>query len=287
MTRIHHRYADVRGHRLFYREAGPATAPTLVLLHGFPASSFMFRNLIPLLADRWHIIAPDHLGFGESDAPPVSGFDYTFDALTDLTAELLGQLGADRYALYVQDFGAPIGWRLAVRDPSAVTAIISQNGNAYQEGFVKSYFQPVWDYWNEQNAETEAAIRQGFTLEAIRWQYLTGVVDESLVDPSTWQHDHAVLSRPGYDLLQLQLCRDYSSNLALYPLVHRYFREHQVPLLAVWGRSDPIFAAPGALAFADDLPTAEIHLLEGGHFLLESALDEAAALIRAFLIANL
>ncbi|MER5431794.1 alpha/beta hydrolase [Streptomyces sp. NPDC002588] len=287
MAKIHHRYAVVRGRRLFYREAGPADAPTLVLLHGFPTSSSMFRNLIPLLADRWHLVAPDHLGFGQSDAPPVTEFDYTFDALTDLTQDLLGQLGVDRYAMYVQDYGAPIGWRLALRDPAAVTAVISQSGNAYQEGFVPTFWKTVWDYGKEQTPKTEAGARQALTPEFTRWQYLTGVTDETLVDPGTWQHDHALLSRPGNDLVQLRLFRDYSTNPPLYPTVHRWFRERQVPLLAVWGRGDEIFGPDGALAFAGDLPTAEIHLLDGGHFLLESALDEAAPLIRTFLAAHL
>lgn len=287
MAKIHHRYAVVRGRRLFYREAGPADAPTLVLLHGFPTSSSMFRNLIPLLADRWHLIAPDHLGYGHSDAPPVTEFDYTFDALTDLTQDLLGQLGVDRYAMYVQDYGAPIGWRLALRDPAAVTAVISQSGNAYQEGFVPSFWKAVWDYWNEQTPETEAGARQALTSEVTRWQYLNGVTDETLVDPGTWQRDYALLSRPGNDLVQLKLFLDYATNPPLYPAVHRWFRESQVPLLAVWGRGDEIFGPDGALAFTGDLPKAEIHLLDGGHFLLESALDEAAPLIRTFLTDNL
>ncbi|BCY07242.1 alpha/beta fold hydrolase [Actinoplanes sp. L3-i22] len=287
MARIHHQYAEVGGHRLFYREAGPADAPTLVLLHGFPASSFMFRNLIPALADRWHLIAPDLLGFGQSDAPPAAAFDYTFDSLAALTRGLLAQLGVDRYAMYVQDLGAPIGWRLALADPGSVTAVISQNGNAYEEGFRPAFFEPLRHYWDARTAETEAAVRPALTLEFTRQQYLTGVADASLVDPSTWWHDYELLSRPGNDLIQLQLMRDYATNPPLYPAVHRYFREHQVPLLAVWGRDDPIFAPAGALAFTADLPTAEVHLLDGGHFLLESALEETVPLIRRFLIESL
>ncbi|SNY26137.1 alpha/beta fold hydrolase [Paractinoplanes atraurantiacus] len=286
MTQVHYRYATVEGRRLFYREAGPAGAPVLVLLHGFPSSSFMFRNLIPALADRWRVIAPDHLGFGHSDAPPVTGFDYTFDALTDLTAGLLQQLGVNRYALYVQDYGAPIGWRLALRDPAAVTAIISQNGNVYDEGFQPDFMAPQLAYWKEQTPETEAGVRPALSLEATRWQYLTGAADESLVDPDTWAHDYALLSRPGNDLIQLKLFLDYATNPPLYPLVHKYFRESQVPLLAVWGRNDPVFAPGGALAFTNDLPKAEVHLLDGGHFLLESALDEVVPLIRRFLSAH-
>src|SRR5271170_4865037 len=283
MAAVHHRYATVDGHRLFFREAGDPDAPTLVLLHGFPTSSYMFRHLIGVLADRYHLIAPDHLGFGLSDAPGVEEFDYTFDALTGLTAGLLRSLGVDRYAMYVQDYGAPIGWRLAVADPAAISAIISQNGNGYDAGFVKSFWKVVWDYQTERTAETEDAVRQFLTLDATRWQYLTGVADETLVDPGSWHHDYALISRPGNDLVQLKLLRDYATNFPLYPLVQEYFRISRVPLLAVWGRGDEIFGPAGAEAFGDDLPDAEIHLLDGGHFLLESALHDVAELMRGFL----
>ena len=280
---VHHRYATVRGRRLFYREAGPADAPALVLLHGFPTSSFMFRELIPALADRYHVIAPDHLGFGLSDAPPVEEFDYTFDALADLTAGLLDHLGVTRYAVYVQDYGAPIGWRLALRDPGAISAIITQNGNGYEAGFVPGFWKTVWDYRREQTPENEAAVRQALTLETIRWQYVTGVPDESVVSPDTWHHDFALVSRPGNDLVQLRLFRDYPSNRPLYERLHEYLRSSQVPVLAVWGQGDEIFGPDGARAFAEDVRDAEVHLLDGGHFLLESALDEVSELIRAFL----
>src|ERR1700730_13454894 len=283
MRTVHHRYLTVDGHRLFFREAGDPDAPTLVLLHGFPTSSYMFRQLIPVLADRYHLIAPDHLGFGLSDAPSVEEFDYTFDALTGLTAGLLRALGIDRYAMYVQDYGAPIGWRLALQDPAAISAIISQNGNGYDAGFVESFWKVVWDYQTEQTAETEDAVRQFLTLDATRSQYVTGVADETLVDPESWHHDYALISRPGNDEVQLKLLRDYATNSPLYPRVHDYFRASKVPLLAVWGRGDEIFGPAGAQAFAEDLPDAEIHLLDGGHFLLESALDEVTGLIRSFL----
>jgi pimeloyl-ACP methyl ester carboxylesterase len=283
MTAVHHRYTTVRGQRLFYRESGPVDAPTLALLHGFPTSSFMFRHLIPALADTHHVIAPDHLGFGVSDAPSVDEFDYTFDALTDLTADLLDQIGVSRYAMYVQDYGAPIGWRLALRRPDAITAIITQNGNGYDAGFVDSFWKTVWDYQREQTTETETAIRQALTLDVTKWQYLTGVPDESLVSPDAWYHDYALLSRPGNDAIQLKLFRDYASNPPLYPPLHEYLRRSHVPLLAVWGPGDEIFGPDGARGFADDVPDAEIHLLEGGHFLLESAGDEVATLIRGFL----
>jgi pimeloyl-ACP methyl ester carboxylesterase len=283
MPVVHHRYATVDGHRLFFREGGNPAAPALVLLHGFPTSSYMFRHLIPALADRYHVIAPDHLGFGLSDAPSVDEFDYTFDAVTELTAGLLRALGIDRYAMYVQDYGAPIGWRLALRDPAAIAAIITQNGNGYDAGFVESFWKVLWAYQNGPTPDTEGAVRQFFTLDATRWQYVTGVPDETLVDPECWYHDYALISRPGNDEVQLKLLRDYATNAPLYPRLHEYFRATRVPLLAVWGRGDEIFGPAGAQAFADDLPDAEIHLLDGGHFLLESALDEVAELIRDFL----
>lgn len=283
MPAVHHRYATVDGHRLFFREAGDPGAPKVVLLHGFPTSSYMFRGLAPALADRYHVIAPDHLGFGLSDAPPVEEFDYTFDALSTLTARLLRTLGIDRYAMYVQDYGAPIGWRLALADPGAITAIISQNGNGYDAGFVESFWKTVAAYQTEQTTETEAAVRQFLTLEATRWQYLTGVTDETLVNPESWYHDYALISRPGNDKVQLKLLLDYATNSPRYPRLHEYFRASKVPLLAVWGRGDEIFGPAGAQAFVEDLPDAEIHLLDGGHFLLESALDEVTGLIRTFL----
>jgi pimeloyl-ACP methyl ester carboxylesterase len=280
---VHHRYASVNGQRLFYREAGQHDAPAIVLLHGFPTSSFMFRDLIPRLADRHHVIAPDHLGFGYSDAPSVAEFDYSFDALTDLTEGLLDQLGLTRYAIYVQDYGAPIGWRLALRRPEAISAIVTQNGNGYDEGFIESFWTTVWDYQREQTAETEAAIRIALNVESIKWQYLTGVPDETLVSPDTWTHDAALLARPGNDEVQLALFRDYATNPPMYPALHDYLRTSRVPVLAVWGQGDPIFGPDGARAFGKDAPDAEIHLLAGGHFLLETAGHEVAELIRAFL----
>lgn len=280
---VHHRYLTVAGRQLFYREAGPADAPTIVLLHGFPTSSFMFRDLIGRLAGRYHVIAPDHLGFGQSDAPPVTEFDYTFDTLTELTEGLLDQLGLTRYAIYVQDYGAPIGWRLALRHPDAITAIVTQNGNGYDDGFVASFWQGVWDYQREQTPDTEAAIRTALDVESITWQYLTGVSDPTLVSPDTWTHDVALLGRPGNDAIQLKLFRDYATNSPLYPALHEYLRTSRVPVLAVWGEGDQIFGPEGARAFGRDAADAEIHLLDGGHFLLETHLDEVANLIDGFL----
>lgn len=279
---VHHRYATVGGHTLFYREAGPVDAPVFLLLHGFPTSSFMFRELIPPLADRYRVIAPDFLGFGLSDAPPADEFDYTFDALTDLTEGLLTRLGITRYAMYVQDYGAPVGWRLALRDPEAVTAIVTQNGNGYEAGFVEEFWRGVWAYHAERTPETEAGVRGALSLEAIRWQYVTGAPDETLVSPDTWHHDHALVARQGNDEVQLALFRDYATNPPLYPKLHEYLRTSRVPVLAVWGRDDEIFAPAGAEAFAADAEEAEIHLLAGGHFLLETAAPEVAALIRDF-----
>jgi pimeloyl-ACP methyl ester carboxylesterase len=283
MTAVHHRYATVQGQQLFYREAGSVDAPAIVLLHGFPSSSFMFRNLIPALAGQYHVIAPDHLGFGLSDAPSAEEFDYTFEALAELTAGLLEQLGVVRYALYVQDYGAPIGWRLALGAPPAITAIITQNGNGYDAGFVDSFWRTVWDYQREQTPETEANIRAALTFDVTKWQYLTGVPEQSLVSPDTWHHDFALLSRPGNDAIQLKLFRDYATNPPMYSALHEYLRRCLPPVLAVWGKGDEIFGPDGARAFAEDVPDAEIHLLEGGHFLLESAGDQVAELILDFL----
>lgn len=283
MVQVHHRQRTVDGHQIFYREAGDPAAPTLVLLHGYPTSSFMFRHLIPLLADRFHVVAPDHLGFGRSDAPSTTEVDYSFDLLADITEGLLADLGVDRYAIYVQDYGAPVGWRLALRRPEAITAIITQSGNAYDEGFVEDFWEPVVAYQRTQDAATEAAIRGALSLDAIRWQYVHGVADTTLVDPEAWVHDHALVSRPGNDLVQLALFRDYATNVALYPQVHEYFRTSQVPLLAVWGEDDEIFGPDGARAFSRDLPDAQVHLVPGGHFLLETAVHEVADLVRDFL----
>jgi pimeloyl-ACP methyl ester carboxylesterase len=282
MTTVHHRYAAVDGRQLFYRDAGPPGAPVIVLLHGFPSSSFMFRNLIPALADQYHVIAPDHLGFGLSDAPPADTFGYTFDALAGLTAALLRQLEISRYAMYVHDYGAPIGWRLALADPAAVTAIVTQNGNGYEAGFTETFWKPVRQYWHEQSPLTEGPVREALTLEGIRWQYLHGVPDESVISPDTWEHDFALTSRPGNDRIQLNLFADYARNIPLYPYLHAYLRDSRVPVLAVWGRNDEIFGPDGARAFAADA-RAEVHLLDGGHFLLESQLDEVLGHIRSFL----
>ncbi len=283
MARVHHRFTTVDGHRLFYREAGDADAPVIVLLHGLSTSSHMFRHLIPLLADEYRVIAPDQLGFGLSDAPRADAFDYSFDALTNVTARLLAQLDVGRFALYLHDHGASIGWRLALSRPAAVTSIVSQNGNAYAVGFVEEFWRTIWDYQQNPCLDTETPVRAFLSLDATRWQYLTGVPDETLVAPEVWYHDHALLARAGSAEIQLALFRDHATNPPLYARVQEYFRMTNVPLLVVWGRGDEIFGPAGAEAFAADLPYADINLLEGGHFLLESALDEVAELVLTFL----
>lgn len=280
---VHHRTLSVNGLDVFFREAGDPQAPVFVLLHGFPTSSHMFRRLIPLLADRYHVIAPDHIGYGQSAMPSVDDFTYSFDALTDVTAGLLEQLGVDRFAVYVQDYGAPIAWRLALRDPRRITAIVSQSGNAYDEGFARPFWDGLFAYAQAPGPDTEGPVRAALTPEITRWQYLNGVADPTLVSPDNWVHDQALLDRPGNDAVQLTLFRDYATNVPMYPAVQAYFRESQVPLLAVWGAGDEIFGPDGARAFSRDLPDAEIHLIESGHFALESHVEEIAELIRGFL----
>jgi pimeloyl-ACP methyl ester carboxylesterase len=284
----HHRYAQIAGRQMFYREAGPSNAPAVVLLHGTPASSHMYRNLIPALADRYHVIAPDYPGFGHSEVPGVAEFDYTFDTLADHVDALLDHLGVRRYALYVQDYGAPVGWRLALRHPDRIAAVITQNGNAYIEGFVGDAMEPLFAYGRDRSAVNAAVLRELISIEGLEWQYTHGVSDPSVVDPDVWSSAHAaVASSEDRIEAQLELFADYRTNVELYPLVHEYFRASQVPLLAVWGRNDQIFGPAGARAFGSDLPQADIHLLDGGHFLLESRLDEVVALVRPFLHSHL
>jgi pimeloyl-ACP methyl ester carboxylesterase len=287
----HHRYAEIAGRRIFYREARPAgsaQAPTIVLLHGTPASSHMYRNLIPALADRYRVIAPDYPGFGHSELIDATRFDYTFDALADTVDALLDQLGVTRYALYVQDYGAPVGWRLALRHPDRIAAIVTQNGNAYIEGFVGDAMEPLFAYGRDRCEANAKVLRELISLDGIRWQFTDGVSDPTVVDPDSWLLAHAAVADSEAAIaIQLELFADYITNVELYPRVHEYFRTSQVPLLAVWGRNDQIFGPAGALAFAADLPKAQINLLEGGHFLLESQLDAVASLMRPFLAQHL
>ncbi|MGV0741162.1 alpha/beta fold hydrolase [Mycolicibacterium sp. XJ870] len=277
------RTTTVDGWEVFYREAGDPRNPTLVLLHGFPSSSHMYRNLIAELSDEYHLIAPDYLGFGNSAAPSVDEFAYSFDALTAIVEGLLDQVGVQRFALYIQDYGAPIGLRIASRHPERVTALVSQSGNAYVEGFT-----PFWDVLfahAKDRAANEAGAREFLQPKATRWQYTHGVPADRLdrVAPETWQLDQAGLDRPGNEAIQLQLFWDYQFNLDAYPAFQEYFRTHQPPTLVAWGRNDEIFGPAGAEAYRKDLPNADVHLLDAGHFALETHGAEIATLIRTFL----
>lgn len=280
MTRYQH--VDVDGIKLFYREAGSKTAPTILLLHGFPTSSHMFRNLIPALADRYHLVAPDLPGFGFSDAPDHKRFRYTFENLAKVIDSFTRTIGIDRFAVYVFDYGAPVGLRLALTHPERITAIISQNGNAYEEGLSQGW-NPIQKYWKEPSAENRAALRDFLTPEATKSQYLYGVQDAALVAPESYELDSALLARPGNNEIQLDLFLDYASNVALYPKFQEYFRTKRPPLLAVWGNNDPFFLPPGAEAFKRDNPTAEVHFYDAGHFALETHVEHIAGAIREFL----
>ena len=280
MVAVHHRTITVDGLEVFYREAGPEHAPVLLLLHGYPTSSHMFRHLIPALADTYRVIAPDHIGFGRSSAPSVDEFSYTFAALAEVTTAFLEAINVDTYTVYTQDYGAPIAWRLALATPGAVNGVISQNGNAYEEGFVPEFWAPIWAYHADPSPANEQALRPALGREAVEWQYTHGVPDPTTVDPDAWEHDLALLSRPGIDRAQLALFSDYQTNRDLYPAVHTWLRTSHVPVLAIWGKNDQIFGPEGAHAFLRDAPHARVELLDGGHFLLESHLDAVATAIR-------
>ncbi|GHO46777.1 alpha/beta fold hydrolase [Ktedonospora formicarum] len=282
MTAITYRKVLVDGINVFYREAGEEHEQTLVLLHGFPSSSHMFRNLIPSLSERFHIVAPDYPGYGYSDCPDIRQFSYTFDHLEEVVEEALNSLKLKRFSMYVQDYGAPVGFRLAVKHPEKITAIISQNGNAYQEGFT-SFWDAAQPFWSNRNAETEKPIRQLCTLASTIWQYTEGVHDKTHISPDAWTFDQMGLDRPGNVEIQLALFEDYRTNPQLYPQWHAYFRQYQPPLLAVWGKNDPIFGSAGAEAFKRDLPQCEVHLLDTGHFALEEDADAIAQHIIRFL----
>lgn len=279
---VRYRTVAIDGVDVFYREAGRADAPALLLLHGFPTSSHMFRNLIPALADRYRVIAPDYPGFGQSAAPPRDRFSYTFEGYAKLVAKLTEQLGLERYALYVMDYGAPVGFRLATANPERVTAFIVQNGNAYEEG-LQQFWEPIEAYWRSGSAEDREALRWLTTLKATTWQYTNGVADPSRVSPDARTLDQAYLDRPGNAEIQLDLFYDYRTNVPLYPAWQAYFRARRPPMLVVWGRNDEIFVAAGAQAYLRDLPSAELHLLDTGHFALETHGPEIARLIRDFL----
>jgi pimeloyl-ACP methyl ester carboxylesterase len=277
-----HRTVEIEGVEIFYREAGPDDAPVVVLLHGYPTSSHMFRNLIPALADRYRVIAPDYPGFGLSAMPEREVFEYSFAHYADLVDRLLRRLGAQSYALYVMDYGAPVGFRLALMHPQRVTALVVQNGNAYEEGL-----SPFWDqlkaYWADGSVAAREVLRPLMSIEVTRFQYIDGVKDASRIDPANWIHDQALLDRPGNTEIQLDLFYDYRTNVALYPQFQAFFRKYQPPALIVWGASDTIFPAAGATAFLRDLPKAELYLLDSGHFAFEDKGDEIVPLMRDFL----
>jgi pimeloyl-ACP methyl ester carboxylesterase len=276
---IHYRTAAVGDHQIFYREAGDPNQTTLLLLHGFPSSSHMFRNLIPLLADRFHIVAPDLPGFGFSQSPPRSQFKYTFDNLATVIEAFTEVVRLQRYALYVFDYGAPVGYRLAMKHPERVTAILSQNGNAYEEGLSDAW-DPIRRYWAEPTAENRNAVCDALlTFEGTRWQYTHGVANPEMVAPESYTLDSALLERPGNKDIQLDLFLNYASNLALYPAFQQYFRDAKPPLLAIWGKHDPFFIPPGAEAYRRDNPNAVVKFLDTGHFALETHVEEIAAAI--------
>jgi pimeloyl-ACP methyl ester carboxylesterase len=282
MTAITYRSTDVNGLNVFYREAGPSGAPKLLLMHGYPSAGHMFRDLIPQLADRFHVIAPDMPSFGQSAMPNRDSFTYTFAALTDVIEGFTDKVGFDRFALYAFDYGAPVGFRLAVRRPERITAIISQNGNAYTEGLSDGW-NPVRAYWREPTQANRDGIRTLVQPETTVWQYTHGVADPSAVSPDGYTLDNYYLARPGADEIQLDLFLDYVSNVELYPAFQEFFRTSRPPLLAIWGRNDPFFLPAGAEAFKRDIPDADVRLLDTGHFALETHATDIAAAIRAFL----
>ncbi|XWJ89645.1 alpha/beta fold hydrolase [Phytobacter ursingii] len=281
-TQIHYRYKQAGDVNVFYREAGDTTAPVLLMLHGFAGSSFMFRDLFSQLADRYHVIAPDLPAFGFTGVPEKGDYAYTFDQLAETIDRFTEELHLDSYALMVHDYGAPVGWRLATAHPERVTAIISQNGNAYEEGLGEAW-APIQRYWREPTPENRKALQEFPTSASIKWQYLEGVTDPSLVSPDGYTLAGIQVSRPGNAEIQLDLLLDYASNVDKYPAFQRYFREYQPPLLAVWGKNDPFFLAAGAKAWTRDLPKAEIKFYDTGHFALETHATEIGMDIRDFL----
>jgi len=282
---VHYSTAKIGNLDVFYRDAGPKDAPVLLLLHGFPTSSNMFRNLIPRLAGEFRVIAPDYPGFGLTTTPDHKEFSYTFENLMNTVDGLVNHLGLKKYSIYVMDYGAPVGYRLALRHPERVQALIIQNGNAYDEGLLQ-FWDPIKKYWNEPTPENREAIRFLVSPKSTRWQYENGVKDTTLLDPTTWAFDQLGLDRPGNDEIQLDLFYDYRTNVPLYPAFQEFFRKFQPPALIVWGKNDFIFPAEGAPPYSRDLKNIETHMLDTGHFALETHGDEIATRIREFLKKN-
>ena len=279
---MHYRTVEVNGVDVFYREAGRGNDRTILLLHGFPTSSNMFRNLIPRLADSFHVVAPDYPGFGQSGMPHREAFAYTFENLTNVVDGLVEQLGLGRFSLYVMDYGAPIGYRLALRRPDQVDALIVQNGNAYHEG-LREFWDPIKRYWSDPRPENRAALHVLVEEKSTRWQYENGVADHTRLDPTTWTLDQVGLDRPGNREIQMDLFYDYRTNVPLYPQFQAFFRKYQPSTLIVWGKNDVIFPPEGAAPYRRDLPNAETHLLDTGHFALETHGEEIAGRIVSFL----
>lgn len=282
-TQVLHRTVKVDGLDIFYREAGPKDAPTVLLLHGFPTSSHMFRNLIPALADKYHVVAPDYPGFGNSSAPSVKEFEYTFDNLANVIEKFTEQVGLKKYSIYLMDYGAPIGYRLATKHPERVQTLIVQNGNAYDEGLDNEFWKPIKAYWKDRSDKQEEPLRAFLTLGATMWQYTHGVRNVEAISPDTWGHVQPLLDRPGNQEIQLALFYSYGSNPPLYPHWQAYFRQQQPPTLIVWGQNDQIFPVTGAHPYKRDLKNLEFHLLDTGHFALEEDGAEIAARMREFL----
>lgn len=285
-NRTMHRSIQVDGLDIFYREAGPADAPTILLLHGFPTSSHMFRNLMPTLADEFHLVAPDYPGFGSSSMPGLDEFDYSFDGLANVAEKFVDKVGLEKYSLYLMDYGAPIGYRLATRRPERVESLIIQNGNAYDEG-LRDFWNPIKAYWKDKTPENAKVLRDSLlTMEATKWQYTHGVRDVDTIAPDNWFNDQFLLERPGNKDIQLELFHSYGTNPPLYPAWQEYLRLHQPPTLLAWGKNDYIFPAEGAEPYERDLENIEYHLLDTGHFALEEDGEVIAGLIRAFLRKN-
>jgi len=283
ITAISYRTIKIDGQDIFYREAGSKESPTILLLHGFPTSSHMFRNLIPMLAEKFHVVAPDYPGYGQSSAPTPNNFQYTFDNLSVIIDKFTESLKLTKFSLYLQDYGAPVGYRIAAKHPERIQALIVQNGNAYEEGLDNDFWKPFRPFWQNRTEKTSAPLKPLFEIVATKWQYLTGVRNVEAISPDAWVHDQAGMDRPGNKEIQLELFHSYGSNAPLYPQWQEYFRKHQPPMLIVWGKNDQIFPAAGAEPYKRDLKNLDYHLLDTGHFALEEDCEVIGTLMSQFL----